>query len=326
MKLAEDMWSGFSTYLFIDRKLSDKGNEKSTKRSRFRLLIRYFNTIEFNRANFLQFIQDQKEKGRSNAYINNLITFCKHLDRYLKLEEIQDFSYFKEEKKQYTILTPTEIKKLAELYIEYARQPELTNHRYRTIIYFLGLTGCRISELLDLKWTDVSYDPFCVRFRDTKNDTDRVIPLPEFLYRLIEQMPRKSNYVFTAFKGGRLDKLTIAYDIKNRASLLGINKRIWLHLFRHSYITTMLESGVDISDVAILVGHQNIQSTMSYKNSMIGHYTNIIHMHPFLKESMSFEMLSKKVKEYLERFIDTKRFELNINSTNNKLDICIKEE
>jgi integrase len=325
MTLNNDIWPSFSTYLFVDRKLDKTGNNFSTKRSRFRYIVRYFQDKDFNRDNFNKLIQEQVDAGKSHNYINNLITITKQLADHLHVEEFKTYSYFKKENRRYETLTPAEIKLMAEWKRLYGKMDTEINNKYRTIIYFLGLTGCRISELLNLKWEDVGENPYSVIFRDTKNGTDRIIPISPDLHGQLVRLPRYSDFVFSSYYGARLDKTTVRYEIQERAKLAGVKKKVWLHLFRHSYITTMLESGVDISDVARLVGHQNLQSTMNYKNSLIGHYNNLIFLHPLLKEQLTIDMIDKRTKDFLAKLIDNKRFNIAYKNEANKILIEIQE-
>lgn len=292
------MWDGFSTYLFYDIKLStSKGSFQSLK-SRFVLLCKHFDTIPLNRVTFNQYIGLLKEKQYKDSYINNFIKTAKHLDRYLGINQLQDYTYFKEKRGPVkNILSPGEIRQLADIQISYLRSSELINKRQKTLIFLLGTTGCRIQEALKLKWTDINED--CVIFRDTKNGEERVVPIGEFLYIHLMSLQNNYEYIFTSWTGNLLCSSQMGADFRKRAKTVGITKHIHNHLFRHSWITTMLEAGVDLSDVSILAGHKDPRSTMVYKNSMLNHYKNIINYHPLVRAQNDPRHIIRIVKTFL---------------------------
>ncbi len=131
--------------------------------------------------------------------------------------------------------------------------------------------------------------------------------------------------MFVSGRGGRLETQQINIDLKVRAKKVGIVKPIWCHLFRHSFVTTMLEAGVDALDVAVIVGHRDPSSTLRYKNSLIGHYVNIIHLHPLLKQQMPWESCMKNLKRYVNKIFDVKNHIISITEGENEITISIKK-
>lgn len=98
MQITEQLWTDFSSYLFFDKKLSTKPGAKSATKSRFFQLSKQFgNGTPFNRLNFTLYLSKLQEQGYAISHINKTITMAKHLDKYLKLNELSDFTYFKEE-------------------------------------------------------------------------------------------------------------------------------------------------------------------------------------------------------------------------------------
>lgn len=306
MLLSKELWSDLKTYLLIDRKQSDKRAAVQANKSRFNILVSYFSTHEFTRENFNLFLSEMKARGYSASYMNNFIKLAKLIDRYFKLDIVLDFTYFPEIKAlPLVIITPEEIERLANVIISYKKMGAYINLRQKALILLLGTTGCRIGEALNLTFEDIYPSPPCCVFRDTKTNEDRTVPLSQSLYDLIQQLPRLGRYVFMSGRGKRLEQQPINRDLKERSIALGIKKNVYCHLFRHSYITTMLENGVDVSDVGVIVGHRDPKTTMRYKNSLIGHYVNIAHMHPLLRQEMSWEQQVKLV-----RLLSTKLFNI----------------
>lgn len=319
-----DLWEGLYTYLFVDKKLSPHA-KGTTAKSRYRVLCAFFSQNEFNRDNFNAFVLKMQREGKSNDYINNLITMAKHVDKWLKINQLQDYSYFKVPKKIIDVLSSQEIQALAEVHVPYARKTAEKNHRYKTIIYFLALTGCRISECLNLTWKDIN-SSMCV-FRETKNGEERICPISPFLYSLIEQLPRNGEYVFASDTGKRTDISYINDELKRRQNLAGItDKRVYCHIFRHSYITEMLKSKVDVTMVAALVGHKDLASTQHYTHYLIQDLQMAAMTHPLLRSGMTFEMVSDRLKDYARRLINKDHFILSITEENNYLNVCIKNK
>lgn len=225
--------------------------------------------MEFNRDNFSKFISDLKDKKYSYSYINRFINLGKHVDKYFHLNQIQDYTYFRENQViPKEVLTPQEIEQLANVRIDYTKKSDYINQRQKALILLLGLTGCRIGEALSLLYSDIHASPSYVIFRDTKNGEDRIVPISQNLYDLLMDLPKMSDYLFSSQRGGLLEQQQVNLDIKRRAEAVGRKKRVWCHLFRHSYITTMLERGVDALHVAHLVGHKDLKNTVRYQTAL----------------------------------------------------------
>lgn len=324
MLLSKELWPQIETYLLIDRKHSDKRAAVSANKSRFHLLASYFTSVEFNRENFNQFIYKSKEHGYSVSYINNFIKIAKLVDRYYKLNEVMDYTYFPEIKSvPLVIITPEEIEALANVHIHYQKMSVYINARQKALILLLGTTGCRIGEALNLAFTDLYPTPCCCVFRDTKTNEDRTVPLSQSLYDLLQALPRLGMYVFMSGRGKQLAQNPINNDLKVRCKALGIEKNIYCHLFRHSYITAMLENGVDVSDVGVIVGHRDPKTTMRYKNSLIGHYVDVAHMHPLLRQEMSWEQQVDLIRKLSAKLDDCQSGNVVLNICNLRVSLII---
>lgn len=143
--------------------------------------------------------------------------------------------------------------------------------------------------------------------------------------------------MFSGEEGNKLDRTTINSDLKRRAELVGVSKRVYNHILRHSYATTMLENGIDYSDVSRLLGHKNISSTMTYKHSLIQHYVRLIYAHPLLAPELTLEMIEEQAVEYIEKLVkmsqynkiiekDEKRGKRVYNLANGELVITLKHK
>lgn len=322
MKLSAALWCDLETYLYIDKKFDDKAHNKSALLSRFRIICRFFDEKEFNRTNFNQFILHLKSSGKKPAYLNGFIKLAKHIDKYYQINQLQDYTYFHEQRvKNYDVLSPEEIGRIIAVDVPYYRNSGEINHRNKIIISFLAYTGCRISEALNLHWCDVITEPIpCVTFRETKNKEDRQIPIDRSLMNDIQTLPRGgNNRVF-----GVRDDSEVNKDIQRRALLVGIKKRVWNHLLRHSYITNGSNSGtMQIEDISLLVGHKNLNTTMSYKHTALAHFAQIIHAHPMYIHNQTIDMIERQVNEFFSKSINRNKFNLSISVTQEGIEIDI---
>ncbi len=310
MYLSEGMWEEIATYLFIDLKLTDSRHNRYSAKSRFVVLVNFFKDKPFNRKGFNDFMSGMHQKGYSANYLNNLIKLGKQIDRYYKINELQDYTYFKRQLIRYVdIFSPEEVKRIAELKYPYktrhGNNKEELNQKYKAIYYFLGVTGCRITELLNLTWQDFYSD--YVIFRDTKNNDQRAVPLPPFVARLMMELPRRSEYVFNA-----RNLTTVNHDLKLRCSMLSIQKQqISNHIFRHSFVTTMLKRNqAGIAQIAKIVGHRSLESTQIYTHMLIDDLRLTQAMHPLCRDQEGIDALAKTLKNYAESLLEGSKFSL----------------
>jgi len=320
MFLSPTQWEEFSTYLFVDRKLSTTKTSINPLKSRFIILSRYFSTVPFNRTNFNTFIKQMIVKGNKNTYINGFIKLAKHVDKWLKLNELQDYTYFREEDNDYDVLTSEEIVQLAECQVVYQRDIEYQSHRNKTLIYFVAMTGCRINEALSLTWKDVIDSPIPVAiFRETKNGDTRYVPLRGILPGLLQSLPRRSDLVFNS-----IDDKRLSLDLKNRADIIGLKKRVWWHLLRHSFITNLIQQGVDDLIIAKIVGHKNPASTQRYNHVNLMSLAVMMDLHPLFQENQTMESVTDYLIEHIQKFLNKKRFSLSTDQNMNQLTIKIE--
>jgi integrase/recombinase XerC len=127
-----------------------------------------------------------------------------------------------------------------------------------TMIYTLGL---RISELQNIKISDISDE--WIRIRG-KGDKQRDIPLLKTTKELIETFIEKKgvkNYLFEK-NGGKLSQNSLRYKINKTFARIGL--KVTPHQLRHSFATSLLNSGAPIADVSELLGHSSMATTQIY--------------------------------------------------------------
>ena len=146
-------------------------------------------------------------------------------------------------------------------------------HRNRAIIEVLFSCGLRVSELVNLKLSDLYLEEEYVRVLG-KGSKERLVPISpkaiqELGYwfddrQLMNIKPGEEDYVFLNRRGAHLTRTMILIMIKAQAKEAGIQKTISPHTLRHSFATALLEGGADLRFIQALLGHENIGTTEIY--------------------------------------------------------------
>ena len=145
-------------------------------------------------------------------------------------------------------------------------------HRNKAIIETLYGCGLRVSELINLKITDIHQaDGFVIV--TGKGFKQRLVPISNHALKEIDlyRQDRNSlriiydqNILFLNRRGRRLSRVMIFTIIKDLALRAGIKKNISPHTFRHSFATHMVEAGADLRAVQEMLGHESILTTEIY--------------------------------------------------------------
>ena len=150
---------------------------------------------------------------------------------------------------------------------------EFIVRRNRAIIEVLYGSGLRVSELVNLKFSDMRSDDGFMIIRG-KGDKQRLVPVSEMsLQQIDDYLPLRSmlnikkseeDYVFLNQRGAHLTRTMILIMIKELAARAGIRKTISPHTLRHSFATSMLEGGANLRVIQMLLGHEDICTTEIY--------------------------------------------------------------
>ena len=146
-------------------------------------------------------------------------------------------------------------------------------HRNRAIIEVLFSCGLRVSELVNLKLSDLYIDEEYVRVMG-KGSKERLVPisrkaideLKNWFYdrNLMKIKPGEEDFVFLNRRGAHLTRTMILIMIKSQAKDADIQKTISPHTLRHSFATALLEGGADLRFIQALLGHEDIGTTEIY--------------------------------------------------------------
>ena len=132
------------------------------------------------------------------------------------------------------------------------------------LCYGLGL---RVSEIVNLKITDIDSYSMQVLIEQAKGKKDRYVNLPESILPqlrsyFIEYKPKK--HLFEGQYGGQYSTRSAQQVFKNALQKAKINKTVGIHSLRHSFATHLLEQGTDIRFIQELLGHNDIKTTLIY--------------------------------------------------------------
>ncbi|WP_461791186.1 tyrosine-type recombinase/integrase [Pedobacter sp.] len=139
--------------------------------------------------------------------------------------------------------------------------------------------GLRVSELTNLKITDIDSSRMMVHIQNSKGKKDRYVPLPASILEELRAYYIKNTpklYLFEGQFGGRYSDRSIQAVFKNSMKKANISKAVGIHGLRHSYATHLLEYGTDMFFIQKLLGHSQIKTTEIYAKVSNKHLNKIV--------------------------------------------------
>jgi len=231
-----------------------------------------FTTLKYSELqDFLIYLYDLGLNERSQARI---ISALKSFFKYLSIENLvtENAAYLLElpklERKIPDTLSYNEIQQM----LEAIDLSDDLGYRNRTILELLYSSGLRVSELINLKLSNLYLDVDFIRVIG-KGDKERLIPLGSISNTYIknyildyrkELKPLKEQFLFLNRRGNKLTRVMIFYIVKDAALKAGISKSVSPHTFRHSFATHLIEGGADLRAVQEMLGHSSITTTEIY--------------------------------------------------------------
>ena len=142
--------------------------------------------------------------------------------------------------------------------------------RNSLIVELLYSTACRVTELCELKLSDIDYEQKTIKILG-KGKKTRIVPLGTYLTnKLDEYLFHRSKvktsipYLILSKSNKKIDRTAVFRVIKKCAISLGMNSDIYPHSLRHSAATHMLEAGCDLRVIQEFLGHSSISTTQIY--------------------------------------------------------------
>jgi integrase/recombinase XerD len=222
------------------------------------------------------FITELYDLGLSSRSQARIISGIKQFFTYLMLENLinQDPSELLEQpklgRKLPEVLSIDEIDSL----IGAINLTSKEGPRNRAILEVLYSCGLRVSELINLKFTDLFYNEGFVRVLG-KGNKERLVPLSKSVEYEINSYEEKvrcnldikaghENFIFLNRRGKQLTRVMIFIIIRDLADKIDLKKSISPHTFRHSFATHLIEGGANLRAIQEMLGHESIITTEIY--------------------------------------------------------------
>ncbi|MBR5101612.1 MAG: site-specific tyrosine recombinase XerD [Muribaculaceae bacterium] len=275
----EQVKSRFITYLTIEKGLSK--NTADGYAADVEKLIAYVNSVgvkveEATRADLEQFVCTLHDVGISPRSQARVLSGIKSFYKFLKLEGYIDVNP--------TRLLPTprigrhlpDVLTLNEIdsMIDCIDMSKPEGERNRAIIEVLYSCGLRVSELVNLRLSDIFFDDQYIVVTG-KGDKQRLVPISPVALELINDYMHNSrgkngvkrgcgDIVFLNRRGDKLTRVMVFYIVKQLCELAGIRKTVSPHTLRHSFATHLLEGGANLRAIQQMLGHESIATTEIY--------------------------------------------------------------
>jgi len=139
---------------------------------------------------------------------------------------------------------------------------KIENLKHKAIISLGASVGLRVSEVVNLKITDIDSDRMVINIRNAKGKKDRIVPLSENILNLLREYFK--NYKPKEYLFNGQSKLMYTASSCNKLVKKYIRNDYHYHLLRHFTFTNLVDQGIDISYVQKLAGHNDIKTTSIY--------------------------------------------------------------
>lgn len=326
----------FINYLTLNLNL--RPNTLKGHRTAFKQLKAWFKNKSFNLANSETFLVNKRAGGASAGYLQQFIFTIRVFSDFLvkKGELKENFSRQiplpKRQRKLPNILSCDEIEAVLDVTRIYKRgrnkmAPELKPF-WDLLLGLLAKTGCRVSEILNLKVEDIDFANSFFKIRESKTGEQRFVPTPPDLISALKKhtlTKEPTENVFVSFRGKKLYGCDVGRELRLRAEIAGIKKRVYPHLLRHSFITELLRQDVSVMKVAQIVGHAKVATTQQYTHLIIKDLQKAILRHPLIRKHRKPEEILQSIKETFEglKIQDDPRFKYQLTETSDSVSIDI---
>ena len=158
--------------------------------------------------------------------------------------------------------------------------------RNRAILETLYGCGLRVSELINLKMSDLFFDEGFIKVTG-KGDKQRFVPIIDITQKYINMYrneirihlnikPGHEDTLFLNRRGKQLTRAMIFTIIKQLAEKIGLKKNVSPHTFRHSFATHLLQNDADLRSIQLMLGHESITTTEIYVHMDKRHLKKVV--------------------------------------------------
>ena len=222
------------------------------------------------KSNINQYIAHLFKSGLKSSSVNRKISTIKSFfifllkKKHILLSPVEDINMVRQEKYLPVSMSEKEV----ELLLKSPSLDSFIGRRDRAMIEMLYATGMRISELINLKITDVDCNRLVAKVMG-KGSKERLIPYGEIasdhlnIY-LQDRKDINSNEIFLSNRGKKITRGAFWNRIKLYLRKENLKESISPHTLRHAFATHLLNRGADLRSVQILLGHSDLSTTQIY--------------------------------------------------------------
>tara|TARA_Y100000996_G_scaffold252744_1_gene198829 strand:- start:930 stop:1817 length:888 start_codon:yes stop_codon:yes gene_type:complete len=263
---------------FLDSLYIEKGLSKNTVSSYKNDISSFLSWLNKKQINYQQvsgknineFISSLFNSGLKSSSVNRKISSIKHFYLFLSKKKIIKYSPAdeietpKQEKYLPISMSEDEVERL----LSSPNSNRIIERRDKAMIEILYATGMRISELVNLKITDVDFNRSVLKVFG-KGSKERLVPYGEKAAEALDIYLRDrkrsdSKNVFLSNRGSQITRGAFWQRIKIYIKRENLKSSISPHTLRHAFATHLLNRGADLRSVQILLGHSDLSTTQIY--------------------------------------------------------------
>ena len=268
-----DILKNYQSYLLSIKHLSDNSiNSYVLDISKYLEFLKKncFKITKNDIINYLELLNDEKYSIYS---IERKISSIKNFHNFLYKEfNIVDISETIEHPRFYkkipNVLSIEEVEKLMDINLITA-----FDYRNKAMLELMYATGLRVSEIINLEYTNIDTDEKIVRCFG-KGNKERIVPIGDVALKYLKlylnyyrdslKKQKVCNKLFLNNHGEALTRQGFLKILKTIAKNKSINKNISPHTLRHSFATHLLNNGADLRSIQLMLGHNNLSTTQIY--------------------------------------------------------------
>jgi len=255
--------------LYTQFLISEKNLSKNSLNNYLVDLDQFFFDQDSNSSNInikiKTYIAQLRKKNLKTSSVNRKISTLKNYLKFLHTEKIIDQIDFQEFESLSSVKKiPKAISKsqMEQIFEDLKKSKQTNAGLYILILKLIYLSGLRISEALNLKWSDINYQDNSIYVYGKGSKERKVFIINDYLVQL-KNLEKNNQYVFTINKK-KISTRSVNKFLQNCYDNSLIKNKLSSHIFRHSFATTMLENNADIRHIQKLLGHSSISTTEIY--------------------------------------------------------------
>ncbi len=279
-----DFLKEYLSLLKVEKNLSD--NTINAYRTDLTKLFQFFenkNISDLDKVTYTdltKFFEEQRAEGiissstsRYSSSIKGFFTFLKR-NKYIRKNPASNLTSAKASVNLPSVLSFDEMERILAQPKTDERKNIKLGLRDKAILEIMYSSGLRVSEVINLKISDLFFDDQVIRVLG-KGSKQRIVPVGssaiEWVTRyskevrpLLQKRMKSENIIFLNSRGSKLSRMGIWKIVQKYTEQAQIEKEVHPHTFRHSFATHLLEGGADLRAVQEMLGHSDISTTQIY--------------------------------------------------------------